>query len=486
VTFRSLGSISKSDGKGDLEIPWDGLADVKGMACGGLPPRSHLDGELAMKNFTRYTLLLLLGIFIGAGITLETAVLAERATVRSATTTLPLDELKTFTEVFSRIKSDYVEAVDDKKLLEDAIGGMLAGLDPHSSYLDPQGYKEVRIGTEGQFGGLGIEVTMENGFVKVVAPIEDTPAAHAGLKSGDLIVRLDDKAVKGMSLAEAVKHMRGKPGSDITLTVVREGEAKPLKVTITRAVIKIQSVKSRLLEPDYGYLRVTQFQATTDTNLKAALNRLEKENNGKLKGIVLDLRNNPGGVLNAAVAVSDTFLREGIIVYTEGRVADSKLKFTATPSEALDGAPIVVLVNGGSASASEIVAGALQDNGRAIVMGTKTFGKGSVQTIMPMSNGAALKLTTARYFTPSGRSIQATGIEPDISMDQAKLTRGEAESDRLKEADLSGHLENGPASSGQEQAPEANAKPAGAGEDFQLNEALNVLKGINIYSQNQR
>jgi carboxyl-terminal processing protease len=437
-----------------------------------------------MKNFTRYTLLLLLGIFIGAGITLETAVLAERATVSSATATLPLDELKTFTEVFSRIKSDYVEDVDDKKLLEDAIGGMLAGLDPHSSYLDPQGYKEVRIGTEGQFGGLGIEVTMENGFVKVVAPIEDTPAARAGVKPGDLIVRLDDKAVKGMSLAEAVKHMRGKPGSDITLTVVREGEAKPLKITITRAIIKIQSVKSRLLEPGYGYLRITQFQASTDTNLKGALKKLEKDNNGQLKGVVLDLRNNPGGVLNAAVAVSDTFLREGVIVYTEGRVADSKLKFTATPSESLDGAPIVVLVNGGSASASEIVAGALQDNGRAIVMGTKTFGKGSVQTIMPMSNGAALKLTTARYFTPNGRSIQATGIEPDISMEQAKLTRGDSEGDRLKEADLSRHLENAPpASSSQEEAAEANGKPAGAGEDFQLNEALNVLKGINIYSQ---
>jgi carboxyl-terminal processing protease len=437
-----------------------------------------------MKNFTRYTLLLLLGIFIGAGITLETAVLAERATVSSATATLPLDELKTFTEVFSRIKSDYVEDVDDKKLLEDAIGGMLAGLDPHSSYLDPQGYKEVRIGTEGQFGGLGIEVTMENGFVKVVAPIDDTPAARAGVKPGDLIVRLDDKAVKGMSLAEAVKHMRGKPGSDITLTVVREGEAKPLKITITRAIIKIQSVKSRLLEPGYGYLRITQFQASTDTNLKGALKKLEKDNNGQLKGVVLDLRNNPGGVLNAAVAVSDTFLREGVIVYTEGRVADSKLKFTATPSESLDGAPIVVLVNGGSASASEIVAGALQDNGRAIVMGTKTFGKGSVQTIMPMSNGAALKLTTARYFTPNGRSIQATGIEPDISMEQAKLTRGDSEGDRLKEADLSRHLENAPpASSSQEEAAEANGKPAGAGEDFQLNEALNVLKGINIYSQ---
>ncbi|MFQ5934995.1 MAG: S41 family peptidase [Acidiferrobacterales bacterium] len=433
-----------------------------------------------MKNFARYTLLLLLGIFIGTGVTIETAVLAERAASISNATTLPYDELKTFTEVFSRIKSDYVEDVDDKKLLEDAIEGMLAGLDPHSSYLDPQGYKEVRIGTEGQFGGLGIEVTMENGFVKVVAPIEDTPAARAGLESGDLIVRLDDKAVKGMTLTEAVKLMRGKPGSEITLTIIREGENKPFKVTVTRAVIKIQSVKSRLLEPGYGYLRITQFQATTGTNLKNAIRKLEKENNDKLKGVVLDLRNNPGGVLNAAVAISDTFLSEGIIVYTEGRVPDSKLKFTATPNEVLDGAPIIVLVNGGSASASEIVAGALQDNGRAIVMGTKTFGKGSVQTIMPMSNGAALKLTTARYFTPSGRSIQATGIEPDIIMEQATLKRSEAERERLKEADLSGHLENDRGKRGKQGK---TTKVSPTRDDFQLNEALNVLKGINIYNK---
>jgi carboxyl-terminal processing protease len=448
------------------------------------PAEADHDGELQMKNFTRYALLLLLGVFIGTGITLERSVLAQRAAVKPApaTSTLPLDELKTFTEVFSRIKSDYVEDVADKKLLEDAIEGMLAGLDPHSSYLDPQGYKEVRIGTEGQFGGLGIEVTMENGFVKVVTPIEDTPAAHAGLKSGDLIVRLDDKAVKGMSLSQAVKLMRGKPGSDIVLTVVREGEPKPLKVTITRAVIKIQSVKSRLLEPGYGYLRITQFQANTDTNLKNALTKLEKENNGKLKGAVLDLRNNPGGVLNAAVAVTDMFLKEGIIVYTEGRIADSKLKFTATGSDALAGAPIVVLVNGGSASASEIVAGALQDNGRAIVMGTKTFGKGSVQTIMPMSNGAALKLTTARYFTPSGRSIQATGIEPDIVMEQAKLTRSDTEQDRLKEADLTRHLDNTAAAETTQEAGKPK-KTSKADDDFQLNEALNLLKGINIYGK---
>lgn len=438
-----------------------------------------------MKNVTRYTLILFLGVIIGTAVSPETAVFAERATAKTAPSPLPLAELKTFTEVFSKIKSDYVEDVDDKKLLEDAIGGMLGGLDPHSTYLDPQGYKEVRIGTEGQFGGLGIEVTMENGFVKVVSPIEDTPAARAGLKPGDLIVRLDEKAVKGMSLAEAVKLMRGKPGSTITLTVVREGDAKPLKVTITRAVIKIRSVKTRLLEPGYAYLRITQFQAHTAKNLKDALRKLEKENKGKLEGAVLDLRNNPGGVLSAAVAVSDTFLDQGVIVYTEGRVADSKLKFTATANEALQGTPIVVLVNGGSASASEIVAGALQDNGRAIVMGTKTFGKGSVQTIMPMSNGAALKLTTARYFTPRGRSIQAKGIAPDIVTEQATLTKNEGTRDRLKEADLAGHLDDAdPAQpKDQKKEKEKTSKSIVSKNDYQLNEALNLLKGINIYNK---
>ncbi len=438
-----------------------------------------------MKIATRYVLVLLLGVFIGAGFTLDTAVLAKREGEQVVSTTLPLDELRTFTEVFSKIKSDYVEDVADKKLLEDAIGGMLAGLDPHSTYLDPEGYKDVRIGTEGQFGGLGIEVTMENGFIKVVSPIEDTPAARAGLQPGDLIVRLDDQAVKGMSLSDAVKLMRGKPGSDITLTVVREGENQPLKITVTRAVIKIRSVKSRLLEPGYGYIRITQFQANTTKNMKTSLSKLEKENGGKLKGVVLDLRNNPGGVLNAAVSVSDAFLKKGIIVYTEGRVADSKLTFEAQPDQVLEGAPLVVLVNGGSASASEIVAGALQDNGRAVIMGTKTFGKGSVQTIMPMSNGAALKLTTARYFTPSGRSIQATGIEPDIVTEQAKLTRNKSDQDRLKEANLARHLQSGePAGSDKKKSEkEQTSKPSTSTDDFQLREALNLLKGINIYAE---
>jgi len=440
-----------------------------------------------MRFAIRYLLVLFIGVFVGAAITFDVTVFAERKEPKDATAVpLPLDELRTFTEVFSRIKSDYVETVEDKKLLQDSIQGMLSGLDPHSSYLDPESFKEVRIETEGQFGGLGIEVTMENGFVKVVTPIEDTPAARAGLMPGDLIIRLDDKAVKGMTLTEAVRLMRGKPGSDIVLTLVREGQSKPLKLTLTRAVIKIQSVKHRMLEPGYGYLRITQFQAATNTGLISAMGKLSARNKNKLKGLVLDLRNNPGGVLNAAVAVSDAFLDKGLIVYTEGRVADSKLKFSATPGDVLNGAPLVVLVNGGSASASEIVAGALQDHKRAVIMGTKTFGKGSVQTIVPVSNGAALKLTTARYFTPNGRSIQASGIEPDIIAEEAKLTPRE-KSERIKEADLARHLENGSDKDAEEPKQtdtgksKEPGKPTPSMEDYQLNEALNLLKGISIF-----
>ena len=440
-----------------------------------------------MKASTRYLFVLLLGIVVGAGLTLDMTVLAEREKAKDAVT-LPIDELRTFTEVFARIKADYVEPVEDKKLLEDSIQGMLAGLDPHSSYLDADSFKDVRVETEGQFGGLGIEVTMENGFVKVVSPIEDTPAAAAGLKTGDLIIRLDDKAVKGMTLTDAVRLMRGKPGSDIVLTVVREGSNKPLKFTVTRAVIKIQSVKQKLLDPGYGYVRITQFQSGTTKNLQTAIKKLETENKGALKGMILDLRNNPGGVLNAAVGVSDAFLNKGLIVYTEGRVADSKLKFSAAPGDLINGAPIVVLVNGGSASASEIVAGALQDHKRAVVMGTKTFGKGSVQTIVPVSNGAALKITTARYYTPDGRSIQAAGIAPDIVTEDAKITRNDT-GQRLRESDLARHLENSNGNGGgggdiktePGKPDEHGGKALPVNEDYQLQEALNLLKGIAIF-----
>ena len=439
-----------------------------------------------MKSTARYFLVLVFGMVIGAVAILDMGVLAGREAAKEAAAPLPLEDLKTLTDVYGKIKSDYVESVEDKKLIMDAIQGMLAGLDPHSTFLDAESFKDVRVDTEGQFGGLGIEVTMENGFVKVVAPIEDTPAARAGLKSGDLIIRLDDKAVKGMALNDAVRIMRGKPGTEITLTVVREGGAKPLKFTLTRAVIKIQSVKSRLLEENYGYVRITQFQVTTEKNLEEAIKKLRNENKADLKGLVLDLRNNPGGVLNAALAVSDAFLDKGVIVSTDGRATDSRSSYEAKPGDLLRGAPMVILVNGGSASASEIVAGALQDHKRAVIMGTKTFGKGSVQTIVPIGNGSALKLTTARYYTPSKRAIQASGIVPDIVTEEAKITKSET-SDRLREADLVRHLENGEVPAKPEtkkddnKKPKEGDKPAAGAEDYQLQEALNLLKGIAFF-----
>ncbi len=378
---------------------------------------------------------------------------------------LPLKDLRIFAEVFGRIKSDYVESVDDRKLLLSAIRGMLAGLDPHSSYLDPEEYRELQVGTTGEFGGLGIEVGMEDGFVKVIAPIDDTPAQRAGMQAGDLIIRIDGKPIKGMSLNDAVKIMRGKPGTSIELTVVREGEGSPLTITIERDVINVASVKSRMLEPGYGYLRVASFQARTTEDLLKAVAKLKEENPDGLKGVVLDLRNNPGGVLNTAVGVSDAFLEQGLIVYTKGRIEDSKLEFKAGPDDVLDGAPMVVLVNGGSASASEIVAGALQDQGRAIILGEQTFGKGSVQTIVPIDERTALKLTTARYYTPSGRSIQAQGIEPDIELARGSVTLAdESGVEPLKEADLMRHLEEGdPAVSDEADADASGRRAVGGG-----------------------
>jgi len=435
-----------------------------------------------MKYASRYVLILMIGVFIGAGVTIERAVQAKREQSKEVLSPLPLTELRTLTEVFNRIKTDYVEEVTDKKIINDAISGMLSKLDPHSAYLDKASYREMRIGTEGKFGGLGIEVTMENGFVKVVSPIEDTPAARAGLKSGDLIVKLDEKPVKGMTLSDAVKIMRGKVGSKIELLVVREGFNKPKEFTITRAVIKIKSVKYRLLEPGFGYVRVTQFQANSPKNMVSAIAKVKAKNRGKLKGMILDLRNNPGGVLPAAVSISDAFITSGLIVYTEGRSADAKLKYSATPSDILDGIPLVVLVNGGSASASEIVAGALQDHKRAIILGTKTFGKGSVQTILPMSGGTALKLTTARYYTPKGRSIQEVGIVPDIIVEEAKVTKAN-NGTRIREEDLTGHLqnENKNNNSAKKSKKKKNQKENDAA-DYQLNEALNLLKGITIFA----
>ena len=429
--------------------------------------------------------ILMLGMFLGIFISIGGSVVAQREQQNLAqadAVSLPYEELQTFTEIFGRIQKDYVEPVSDKQLFEDAIRGMLAGLDPHSAYLDKDQYTELKVGTTGQFGGLGIEVTMEDGFVKVVSPIDDTPAQRAGVQAGDLVIRLDDKPVKGLTLNDAVKIMRGKPKTDIVLTIIREGADKPFKVTITRAIIKVTSVKSRILEEGFGYVRISSFQSRTSDNLSEAIAALKKESNGELKGLVLDLRNNPGGVLNAAVSVSDAFLEEGLIVYTEGRIQETALKFNATPDDLLDGAPIVVLINAGSASASEIVAGALQDHKRAIIMGEKSFGKGSVQTILPTSSGGAVKLTTARYYTPSGRSIQAEGIEPDIKLARVKLEAIESSAFKpVKEADLSRHLENGNKDKESDTADKkVEEESLPLTKDYALNEALNLLKGINI------
>ncbi len=447
-----------------------------------------------MLSLNRHLLPLLLGTLLGGLITLGGSVLANR-TPTDLTGVLPLEELRTFTEVFHRIKTDYVEEVEDKTLLENAIKGMLAGLDPHSSYLTPEDYQELTIGTRGEFGGLGIEVGMDDGFVKVISPIDDTPAQRAGIKAGDIIIRLDDTPVKGMTLSDAVKIMRGKPGSRIKLTIVRETEDKPITIDIVRDIIQVKSVKSHSLEPGYGYVRISHFQEHTGEDLEKAVQKLKQDNQGKLKGLVLDLRNNPGGVLNAAVAVSDAFLSEGMVVYTEGRVADASLKFTARPKDILNGAPIVILVNGGSASASEIVAGALQDHKRAVIMGNKTFGKGSVQTILPMNNNAALKLTTAHYYTPSGRSIQAEGIQPDITLNKLEFAALEDDNDEslIDESKLHNSLQNPnnqvdktekKAETKLKSTTSQDEKESLVKEDYAVYEALNLLKGLNIIEMN--
>jgi len=443
-----------------------------------------------MRKLILHLSILTLGFVLGAQI-----VAGQSATSLSKPKALPLDELRTFTEVFAKIKGDYVEEVGDKDLLENAIRGMLSGLDPHSAYLDPEAYEGLQEGTTGEFGGLGIEVEMEGGFVKVISPIDDTPAQKAGIKAGDLIIRIDDTVVKGLSLNDAVKKMRGKPGTSITLTIMREGKQQPLKLTVVRDVIKVQSVKTQTLEPHYGYIRISQFQSHTGEDLSDAITTLKKANKNQIKGLILDLRNNPGGVLGSAVAVADAFLERGLIVYTKGRVKDSELQFNAKPDDLLKGAPMVVLVNGGSASASEIVAGALQDSKRAVIMGSKTFGKGSVQTILPMNNKAALKLTTARYYTPSGHSIQAEGVVPDIALEKAKVaaTDGTADLGEIKEADLNRHLSNGETKLQAERKPRRRivvpeSKPDSENngktvvplpeKDYELREALKLLKDM--------
>jgi carboxyl-terminal processing protease len=464
----------------------------------------------------------LIGVGLVAGILISVNYSA--VAQKDAMGPLPIEELRTFADVFGAIKQGYVEPIEDKKLITYAISGMLSNLDPHSAYLDAESFKDLQVSTQGEFGGLGIEVGMEDGFVKVVSPIEDTPADRAGIKAGDLIIKLDDTPVKGLTLSDAVKKMRGKPKTSIKLTVARKGETKPLEFTIVRDKIKVQSVKSKTVEPGYGYLRVTQFQEETAADVARHLDKLfkEKDKDGKIepiKGLVLDLRNDPGGLLHGAIGVAAAFLpAKALVTSTDGRTEDAKKKYIASSEDYLRGQkndflkdvpagaksiPLIVLVNGGSASASEIVAGALQDHKRAVIMGTQTFGKGSVQTVLPLSNNTAVKLTTARYYTPNGRSIQAKGIVPDVTVEE---TANGDKRERLREADLERHLDNDKEKAPAKDADKTPAKPQAktgtkgksphkdddedavkppsseiaAKSDYQLSQAMNLLKAWQI------
>ena len=388
-------------------------------------------------------------------------------------------QLNLFGDIFERVRAGYVEEISDESLIEAAVNGMLTSLDPHSSYLSPKNFRDMQTQTRGEFGGLGIEVTMENGYVKVVSPIDDTPAFRAGLKSGDLITHLDTEPVQGLTLSEAVEKMRGKVGSDLKLTIRREGR-DPFDVTVTRDIIKIRSVRSRMEGNDIAYVRITSFSEQTTASMERAINRLKEEAAGRLKGVVLDLRNNPGGLLDQSVKISDAFLNQGEIVSTRSRRADEGQRFNAKPGDITEGLPIVILVNGGSASASEIVAGALQDHRRAIILGTRTFGKGSVQTIIPLSGHGAIRLTTARYYTPSGRSIQARGIDPDIVIEQAKLEKI-TQPERRREENLRGRLDNPGGGNDSGPGGAAEKKEAKGLDDYQLSRALDLLRGIALY-----
>ena len=463
-----------------------------------------------MRSTLQQAGLVFCGLVAGVLISVQFSAIAQK----EAMAPLPIEELRTFADVFGAIKQGYVEPIDDKKLITYAISGMLANLDPHSTYLDADAFKDLQVSTQGEFGGLGIEVGMEDGFVKVVAPIEDTPADRAGIKAGDLIIKIDDTPVKGINLNDAVKKMRGKPKTTIKLSIARKGEAKLLEFTLTRDKIKVQSVKGKLIEPGYGYVRVAQFQEETTADVVRQLEKLFVGKDGKpeeMKGLVLDLRNDPGGLLNAAVGVSSVFLPpKALVVSTDGRTEDAKRKYVASSEDYLRGhkddplktlppavkaVPLVVLVNGGSASASEIVAGALQDHKRAVLVGTQTFGKGSVQTILPLSPNTALKLTTARYYTPNGRSIQAKGIEPDVVVEESA---NGASRDRIREADLEHHLDNDKDKAADKTVTKPSAKPAkgksvddeeaprpgpfepATKNDYQFTQAMNLLKAWQV------
>jgi carboxyl-terminal processing protease len=401
----------------------------------------------------------------------------------AAKTSLPLNQLQAFSEVYLKIKQNYVQDISDKELFDNAIKGMLEGLDPHSTFLNEKDFKDLQIGTKGEFGGLGIEVTMEDGFVKVITPIDDTPAYKAGVKAGDLIIEINKKSVKGQSLNQAVDQMRGKIGSPILLTIARKGETSPLEIKIIRAKIVVKSVKYELIDNNYGYIRISSFQNKTGNNLYDAISNLKKEAKGNIKGFVLDMRNNPGGVLGAAVDVSDAFIKgKKKLVFTKGKTANAIYEFNSNNTDLAEGKPIVVLINGGSASASEIVAGALQDHNRAVIMGTQSFGKGSVQTILPITSKTAVKITTARYYTPNGRSIQAKGITPDIIVKDLELSTLN-ENKMIKESDLKGHLENTDKKNAEEILQIQSKKLEN---DYQLSEAINLLKGLHIISLSKK
>ena len=397
----------------------------------------------------------------------------------AAKTSLPLNQLQSFSDVYLKIKQNYVHDVPDKELFDNAIRGMLEGLDPHSTFLNEKDFKDLKIGAKGEFGGLGIEVTMENGFVKVITPIDDTPAYKAGVKAGDLIIEIDSKPVKGLSLNQAVDLMRGKVGKPILLTIAREGESGPIDIKIIRAKIKVKSVKHEIIDDEYGYIRISSFQNKTGKTLYDAISKLNEKTKDNIKGFVIDMRNNPGGVWGAAVDVSDAFIKgKKKLVFTKGKKANAVDEYFSNNTDLAEGKPIVVLINGGSASASEIVAGALQDHKRAIIMGTQSFGKGSVQTILPITTKTAVKITTARYYTPNGRSIQAKGITPDIVVENLQLNALN-NNETIKESDLTGHLKN---IDKENNKKEIQARSKKLDNDYQLSEAINLLKGLNVLS----
>jgi carboxyl-terminal processing protease len=424
----------------------------------------------------RKTSLILLGAAAGVAATLVATqprlLDSARAQAAAADT---YRQLSLFGDVFERVRADYVEKPDDSKLIESAINGMLAGLDPHSSYMDSKSFRDMQVQTRGEFGGLGIEVTMEEGLIKVVAPIDDTPAAKAGIMANDIITHLDDEPVQGLTLNQAVEKMRGPVNTKIKLKIMRKGQDKPVEVAITRDIIRVRSIRSRLEGDDVGFIRVTQFNEQTTDGLKKAIADLSTQAGDKLKGFVIDLRNNPGGLLDQAISVSDAFLEKGEIVSTRGRNPEETQRFNARAGDLTKTKPVIVLINGGSASASEIVAGALQDHRRATVIGTRSFGKGSVQTIIPLGSGnGALRLTTARYFTPSGRSIQAKGISPDIEVLQDVPEELKARTDTRGEASLRGHLK----AEGDEQTGSQSYVPPDPKDDKALHTALDLIRGI--------